>query len=212
MSSVGYWLAQPRPVYYGWNVQSFLTGEAGVPGPLTALLWQLLSQTSLSVGRGDVIMEACREWDEEQRWDLLRIPPVPNVDADALLALVARDIPEAQGLANPALLLRYPLGSTDNPLADTGDVDVDVVHEGDDVEDWSWAGLAELGAQQQQARELAEAFVAWRDRVERGGITALRAVARSFHRAARMLANEPPPTLIDILVRSAPAELEEVAL
>jgi hypothetical protein len=208
LGSLSYWLFQPRPVYHGWNVQSHLGGEYGAPGQLTALLWQLVSNTAVSVGRPDTIAQACGEWDEEQRWDILRIPPVPACDADALLRLVARDIPEAQGLPDPALLLRYPLGATGNPLADTGDLDIDAVYEGDDVETWDWSQIDALAVQQQQARELAETFTVWRDRVERGGIASLRAVARTFHRAARQVGNE-PKTLIDLL---GIEEEEEVAL
>jgi hypothetical protein len=200
MSGIGSWIEGPQPVYAGANVQSMITGDAGLqPGLLTGLLWLLLSQTSASVGGADMVAGAL--WHAYQDDVFAGIRPLrADVPTDRLFALVAAQIPEAQELPDPAQILRYPLGSTGNPLADTGEDDLALVYDGDMPDAWNgWGEAARLGELQCAARKIERAYIAWRDRVEAGGTPALRQVAACFHRAARRCPRAAPRTLVEIL-------------
>jgi hypothetical protein len=113
----------PVPMFLGLNIQSRLSGNAVRPGLLQALIWHLLRQTDFSIATGAELDGALEEFDPEDRIELLSITPLPvGTPIRETLSRVARNIPEAHSLSlsRDDLLLRYAVGQTGNPLADTG--------------------------------------------------------------------------------------------
>jgi hypothetical protein len=205
LCELGYFLNQPRPEYFGLGVQVAI--EMSISDPLALLLWWLTQDEPIALGldlgrylqdiRVHVVDEIIR---------LRPLPPVENIHA--LFAKVARELPEAEGLARPADLFLYAFGQTSNPLANTNEYEIHEVHGAmDEVEEWGWDEIGRLAPMSREAELISAAFesVSAQLTPDPAGFRALRSLAARFYRAARRL-REPKPkqTLIEIF-----AELPE---
>lgn len=210
MAQWWYFFDSVRPAYCGLDIQASISGDSlEVTDAPTLLLWALCAHTDMSLG---IVLEEYLQHaegiDDEDRIELLRIRALsPATPIRAFFAALAGDIPEARALPDPAQLLAYAFNGTGNPLADTGPIDLDVVHCGDDGEYWPYTDewLERLGTLQAEATAIVQAYHRWRFRIREAGWPALRAFAARAHRLARKLIRDgvqdpsKPAPLIDVL-------------
>lgn len=186
LMDLSYYLAQVRPAYHGDEVALITDEGHETECPLRLTLYHLFQHTGYGLG---VEVETLVEGHRLEAV-ILGCRPLPS-DAPVaeLCERAAAHIPEAAGLGEPAALIRYAFARTGNPLADTGDYEVQAVYMGEEPDYWPWetADFPALAAQQAAARALEEAFRHWAMRLDRTGAAGVELLAELLHREAAAL-------------------------
>lgn len=206
LSELGYFISQVRPRYYGLGVQIAI--EQQISDPLTLLLWWLTQDTPLALGID--LYKYLQDVNVRLADEIMRLRPLPPVDdVREVLAAVAAELPEGQGLARPVDLFLIAFGRTSNPLLNTNEDEIGQVHDGEAPDEWGWDEIDRLAALSHEAEIVSDAYenISGQLTPEPAGYRALRSLAARFYRAARRIrrrGRDPEKTLIQIFAELPP--------
>jgi hypothetical protein len=194
-----WFLVQPHPLVCGVGVQlvsDYYVGELEIHfATLPVALWHLFQKTNWGLGIDlDNVLERI---DEDDRIAILGLTPLPKgTRAEMLCAALGEGDPKAEGT-----LVAYAFGRTLNVFADTSDLEIEYVYNGDS--DLSWEEAPGYVEEIREARLIEAAFDAWAENVKRDPERELAALVKRLQAAAKSLKPpRPAKPLIEILADS----------